>query len=250
MRTEVVDLLTDKRKETFRKIYPKTNREAERLKKSVDILRVLDYCGVETQKKGSAYFLRCPDQEHQDHAPYRNCYCHEGWSNVLCKRCGKAFNAADLIMAEKKCDYGTAMDILWELAGKPEWYQSRRGKPADPSPVLFELTREERRLLGIQLPISYSIPCSKQEGDHAGQESRARLCRSDFMAEKDYIYMVQEKAAEKIREMEEIKKEIAMAKKTVKYPEDDELTLAADEAVRVCREIMIRCRTDLRGKQQ
>lgn len=233
--------MTDKRKETFRKIYPKTNREAERLKKSVDILRVLDYCGVETQKKGSAYFLRCPDPEHQDHAPYRNCYCHEGWSNVLCKRCGKAFNAADLIMAEKKCDYGTAMDILWELAGRPEWYQSRRGKPVDPVPVLFELTREERRLLGTQLPISYSIPCSKQEGDHAGQESIVWLCRSDFMAERDYIYMVQEKAAEKIREMGEIKKEIALAKKTEKYTGEDELTLAADEVIRVCKEIVTRC---------
>lgn len=60
------------KKRGLQKIYPKTNREAERLKKSVDILRVLDYCGAETQKKGSAYFLRCPDQEHQDHPPYKS----------------------------------------------------------------------------------------------------------------------------------------------------------------------------------
>ena len=70
------------------------------------------------------------------------------------------------------------------------------------------------------------------------------------MAEKDYIYMVQEKAAEKIREMEEIKKEIALAKKTEKYTGEDELTLAANEAIRICREILIRCRTDIREKQQ
>ena len=70
------------------------------------------------------------------------------------------------------------------------------------------------------------------------------------MAEKDYAYMLQEKAAEKIREMEEIKKEIALAKKTTAYTGEDELTLAADEAIRVCREILIRCRTDIREKQQ
>ena len=60
------------RKRNSTKTFPKTNREAERLKRSVDIMMVLEHCGTEVQRSGSSYFLRRPDPEHQDHPPYKS----------------------------------------------------------------------------------------------------------------------------------------------------------------------------------
>lgn len=220
--------------------FARTNREAERLKKSVDILRVLDYCGVTLQKRGCSYFLCCPSPGHKDHEPYMNCYCQAGWKNVLCKRCGKSFNSADVIMYLRHCDYGQAMDILWELAGRPAWYQERSGKPAEPSVTIFELTKSEREILGIHLPSSFtrSECCSKAETVY--------LCRQDFLQDRDYALMVQSKAYEKQKEMETIKQEILqMTGKAVDGPESL-LIKAAEESIKVCANVIARSRDALK----
>ena len=94
--------------------------------------------------------------------------------------------------------------------------------------------------MGIHLPTSFSMQ-DKFEGSLFGHENRVYFGRSDIISEKDYRVMIWEKAAEKIFEMEEIKKEIALAKKEAGYAGEDMLTRAADEAIRVCREVLARC---------
>lgn len=98
-----------------------------RLKEEADIETVVEYLGLETHRKGSAFFITCPLPGHRDEHP-TNCYFKSGWNNVYCNVCGESINAIDLIMLTKDVSYGEAVDELWRLEGCPDWYYAEYSK--------------------------------------------------------------------------------------------------------------------------
>lgn len=219
-----------------------------RLKEEADISNVLSYLGTPVVQKGSAYFLRCPQPDHDD-ARATNCYFRQGWNNVYCQACGKATNAIDLIMYMQSCDYGTACDILWEIEGRPEWYYR---KPEAHSMVqVFQLTHDEAEVIQFHQPSRVLMPVSYTSEKQTLSKSQVyagdcidgylacnvqHMNVSDFMDQDMYERMVWSKAKASVDDCRRIKK-----KHQVK---DNELSIAlwdaADAKEQTCLGILQR----------
>ncbi len=180
----------------------------QRLKEEADIGMVLAYLNVPVQRKGSSYFLQCPNPEHND-AHFTNCYYKDGWNNVYCCACGKNMKALDIIMWQRGCSYGEAADLLWEIEGRPDWYYSREKNKGKRKP--FKIDREELAIIGIHLPsrvlLPHNISDVKETLEKGTQYDNTvldgyLLCDvamgtyRDFMSEKQFIHLVQRKAQE------------------------------------------------------
>lgn len=177
-----------------------------RLKKEADIAQVVQWLGLEVNKKGSAFFIHCPLPDHNDqHAT--NCYFREGWNNIYCTVCCKAVNAIDLIMLETGMEYGEAADQLWELEGRPNWYY-KDWKTENKVPE-FTLNREDARLIGIHFPgrvlsaigVSDSKPSNGYTSEAIADGSYLKcmpehLSWRDFMTENQYRVLCINKARE------------------------------------------------------
>lgn len=183
---------------------PKNNYA--RLKAEADIACIVQYLGLEVNKKGSAFFIHCPLPDHNDrHAT--NCYFREGWNNVYCTVCCKAINAIDLIMLETGMDYGEAADLLWDLEGSPDWYYADWKKK---SPTGFSLSREDAEMIGINLPgriLSAVNVADEKPGKGYGfapsYTDGYLICKTehltwkDFLTEQQYRIICANKAREK-----------------------------------------------------
>ena len=121
-----------------------------RLKEEADIKMVVESLGLAYQKKGSCYFLSCPNPEHNDSNP--SAYFKSGWNNIICMSCGKSTNAIDLIQYTNHCDFGEAADYLWDLEGCPDWYYADWKEKNTNKKKNFSLTHKECEILGIHLP--------------------------------------------------------------------------------------------------
>ncbi len=99
-----------------------TKNNITRLKDEADIAAVISFLQLEVKRKGNAYFILCPNPEHNDTHP-TNCYYKDGWNHVYCCVCGTTINAVDLIMKINHATYGEACDLLWEISGRPDWYK-------------------------------------------------------------------------------------------------------------------------------
>jgi len=186
----------------------------QRLKEEADIAAVVDSLQIPVTRRGSAWFLPCPNPGHTDeHAT--NCYYKDGWNNVYCCACGKSFQAIDLIMFTLSCDYGEAADYLWELEGRPSWYYNRKQKEERER---FTLTREEAKLLGLHPVGKAYLP----ERMHDQKESLAggreyyqkeldsylecrveRVRWQDFLTETQYRAVVRNKCRETRHRLEQ-----------------------------------------------
>ena len=184
----------------------------QRLKEEADIALVVDSLQIPVTRRGSAWFLPCPNPAHTDeHAT--NCYYKDGWNNVYCCACGKSFQAIDLIMFTLGCDYGEAADYLWDLEGRPSWYYNRNKKKER-----FVLSREEAKLIGMHpvgkayLPERMADQKRKLPGgrEYYQKELDSYLeCRvervrwQDFLTEAQYQTMVRNKCRETKQRLEE-----------------------------------------------
>lgn len=189
-----------------------------RLKEEADIGAVVDYCGLEVVKRGSANFILCPQPDHKD-TKNTNCYFKAGWNNVYCTACHKATNAIDLLMYSLGLTYGEAAEKLWEIEGCPDWYKDSNWKNKSSQiekKVEFHLTRDEAYLLGINFPGRVQIPVGytfKKKQDKYTYESDdvyggytvykpEFLVWNDFMTEPEFIALVINKANEKLLQIE------------------------------------------------
>lgn len=179
----------------------------QRLKEEADIATVIAHLQIPVTKRGNAYFIPCPNPNHQDdHAT--NCYFKEGWNNVYCWVCGKSIQAIDLIMDTLGYDYGEAADYLWELEGRPDWYYIKEGTQKKPS---FSLTREEAELIGLHptgkailpermLDYKEKLPAGKEyyQKELGGYLECGinRIRWQDLITEKQYLAMVKNKCIE------------------------------------------------------
>lgn len=218
-----------------------------RLKDEADIESVVDYLGLETTRRGSAFFILCPIPVHEDHKA-TNCYFKAGWNNVYCKACGKATNAIDLIMYTLGCSYGEAADILWEIEGKPEWYYQKEKKQKK----YFSLKKEEAELIGIHYPgrllapyreDEYKNPLKKNNSYHSSYIDAYLACDvhhctwSDFMSRSQYEAMVYNKTIETINKI----KTIIHKCKSIPNPETkQEFLKALSERKEMCDSILSR----------
>lgn len=184
----------------------------QRLKEEADIAMVVNSLQIPATRRGSAWFIPCPNPGHSDeHAT--NCYYKDGWNNVYCCACGKSFQAIDLIMYTLGCDYGEAADYLWELEGCPSWYHNRKQKKER-----FTLTREEAKLIGMHpvgkayLPERMADQKRKLPGgrEYYQKELDSYLeCRvervrwQDFLTEAQYLAVVRNKCRETRQRLEE-----------------------------------------------
>lgn len=233
-----------------------------RLKNEADISNVIGALGIPVTKKGSAYFIPCPNPAHNDqHAT--NCYFKEGWNNVYCRACLKSMMGIDLIMHTLGYGYGEAADYLWELEGKPDWYYaetSGKGKQRMIREV-FDLTREESEFIGIHYPGRVLLPVNQRDTKYILPKGRTydpkeidsylectthHYSWQDFMSEEEYIDLVIAKAKEKYALYSDIKEflikiEGLIKRKTqVKCSTNSTLIEAADTGQKRCMEIYMR----------
>lgn len=182
-----------------------------RLKDEADIESVVNYLGLETTRRGSAFFILCPIPTHEDHKA-TNCYFKPGWNNVYCKACGKSTNAIDLIMYTRGCSYGEAADILWEVEGKPDWYYKKAQKQKN----FFSLKKEEADLIGVHYPGRLLAPYRLDETKETLPRQNSyestyiegylactvnHFTWNDFMSKAQYEAMVYNKTVETIRKI-------------------------------------------------
>lgn len=185
-----------------------TKNNITRLKDEADIAAVISFLQLEVKRKGNAYFILCPNPEHNDTHP-TNCYYKDGWNHVYCWVCGTTINAVDLIMKINHATYGEACDLLWEISGRPDWYYEKKQKGQKKR---FILSREDAELIGLRNPSKIKMPIAisdyKQElgvsEEYQADEinyylklSVKRVDYLDFLSEEEYLTLISEKAKEK-----------------------------------------------------
>ncbi len=116
---------------------------SDRLKEEVNMLSLVEYLGFEVERKGDAYFFKCPNPNHTDSHP--SCYTKDGWKNIYCTSCGYNVTAIDLVMVTKNLDFKSACDFLASFLGSPSWY----GKYKKPTANIGNLEQKELKLLGL-----------------------------------------------------------------------------------------------------
>ena len=239
-------------------------KDYRRLKEEADIARVVEHLGIKTAQKGSAYFILCPNPEHDDkHAT--NCYFKRGWNNVYCRACGKSTNAIELIIAETGMEFADAAEELWRISGCPSWFSDeedfqRRKRPD------FRLSREEAEIIGIHFPGRLLTPVNEDLGKEelpAGYEygpvnpeapqyylrSKVNLCTyRDFISEEEYIDLIIRKAMECKRNTIEIKRMLKALHKNAGGQES--LLDAAEWKIQFCNRIIRRAKKAEKRKKE
>lgn len=190
-----------------------TRNDINRLKDEADIAAVVSYLQLEVKKKGNAYFITCPNPEHNDTHP-TNCYYKDGWNHVYCWVCGNITNAVNLIMLVNHVSYGEACDILWEISGCPDWYYEKKQKGKKKR---FVLSREDAELIGLRNPSRIKTPIAisdykeelatseEYEADEINYYLKLAVKRVnylDFLSEEEYLTLILDKAKEKAYELQ------------------------------------------------
>ena len=121
-----------------------------RLKAEADIKYVCESIGVNFKKRGSSYFLHCPDKLHHDKTA-SNAYFKDGWNNVYCQSCGKSTTAIDLIMNTQGMDYKEAVNLLWNIMGNPDWFKDNSWKSK--TKPKYRIKGDDAKFIGIQLSV-------------------------------------------------------------------------------------------------
>lgn len=178
--------------------------QMKRLKDEADIGAVVRALGIPTERKGASYFIRCPSPKHKDDTP--SAYFKEGWNNIYCNSCCRAFKALDLIMFVTGMDVKAAADYLWELEGRPGWFVASKEERER-----FSLTPGEARHIGLRpsgeaaclvsaSPVKEPLGAGESYDPHRingyVKFRRERLSWRDFMTGQEYVRLVAEKAAE------------------------------------------------------
>lgn len=178
--------------------------QMKRLKEEADIKTVVDALGIPVERKGMNYFLRCPSPEHDDTNP--SAYFKDGWNNIYCNSCCRAFKALDVIMLTAGWDIKEAANYLWELEGCPDWFVA-----SEEERMSFSLTPQEARTIGLRP--SGETACCVSYGDmkrplglneHYAPHvidgylkvKNTRVSWKDFMSEQEFAGLVIRKAAE------------------------------------------------------
>lgn len=192
-----------------------TKNNYVRLKEEADIETVISYLQIPVTKKGCNYFIPCPNPDHADkHAT--NCYFKSGWNNVYCYACGSHIQAIDIIMWTLHCDYGEAADILWQIEGCPSWYYYKQSVKKQKDH--FVITGEEAQLIGIHYPNHVLNPINEMSEKRELEKGKEYcpyyidsylLCEvkhmnyRDFMTERQFAAIVQNKCLEKLKRLDE-----------------------------------------------
>ena len=96
--------------------------KTRQLQDMTDIETVIRFLNIKATRKGTSFFILCPNPNHPDTKP-ANCYFKKGWGNVYCMACGKATRAIQLLMDAGGYDSKEATNILWKINGSPTWFR-------------------------------------------------------------------------------------------------------------------------------
>lgn len=175
--------------------------QMKRLKEEADIHAVVEALGIQTEKKGGSYFLKCPDPNHSDAHP--SAYYKPGWNNIYCNSCGRSFKAVDVIMMHTGWDVSTAANFLWELEGRPSWFAASPEKRRE-----FSMSAAEEHLLGMNTRgdvyccVSFDdmkTPLKSGERYHATEidgylkQRKVRIGWENFMTKSEFLRLVIQK---------------------------------------------------------
>lgn len=116
------------------------SEKAEVIKDVADMESVVDYLGLETQKRGSKVSFLCP--AHED-THFGSCYIM-GNDGYKCYACGHHGDAIELVQRIRNCSFDTACDLLGEAFGVSF---SKEKKKAKPSKRL--LSEQKLQLIGL-----------------------------------------------------------------------------------------------------
>lgn len=116
------------------------SEKAEAIKDVADMESVVDYLGLETQRRGSKVSFLCP--AHED-THFGSCYIM-GNDGYKCYACGHHGDAIELVQLVRNCSFDTACDLLGEAFGISF---SKEKKKMKPSKKL--LSEEKLKLIGL-----------------------------------------------------------------------------------------------------
>ena len=153
--------------------------DIDRLLSNVDSRTVAQHIGMDVRHKGKYNFILCPGHEKRLGKTDTNASnCVLTARGYHCFGCNKTVNMVDMVSEFTGLSFQQALNLIAEIAGGEEFYQSEKAKGPT---IKLPLTSEELEIIGIK-PISQSFFVNKaEEAIYGDTEYSCRLIGEDIL---------------------------------------------------------------------